>query len=122
MSVSRAIPGAARLDGSEHHRDAKDQKDVGGVRADDIAHCDVRKPGKACLQGHEEFGHGGAEADDRQADEQGREAQPRGEHERAAHERVAPCDEKDESKGDEPDIVKHGMGPPSPARMAGGGK
>jgi len=66
------------LDGNDpqqRHR-AEDEREVVGVRADDVADADLAEPRKRRVDRHDELGRRGPHRDDRQSDRELADAEP----------------------------------------------
>jgi len=61
------VPGG---DGIDQSTCADDQEDIGGIGSDDIPESDIGRTSGCGANGHQEFRHGRAEADDDQRDDE----------------------------------------------------
>jgi len=94
------------LDGNDpqqRHR-AEDEREVVGVRADDVADADLAEPRKRRVDRHDELGRRGPHRDDRQSDRELADAEPPRHSNGRVDERASADPQPEDGDDDDPDL------------------
>ena len=91
---------ACRVQANQQRRDTENQKDVGGVRTDDIAQCKTRQSAAHSVDRNDKLWCRSSEGNDGETDNQRRNAHPEAQVNRALDQGVTGKNEDEQTKTD----------------------